>query len=128
MPNTPDTEAELVKLERIAHRMEQALRIPGTEFRFGLDAILGLVPGIGDALTLAPSLYILLQARKLGASTPLLGRMGANLAIDAIIGTIPLIGDIFDIGWKANTRNVQLLRASLARKGEAQAEPVALQA
>ena len=82
MPNTPDTEAELVKLERIAHRMEQALRIPGTEFRFGLDAILGLVPGIGDALTLAPSLYILLQARKLGASTPLLGRMGANLAIE----------------------------------------------
>ncbi|QQA41380.1 DUF4112 domain-containing protein [Pelagovum pacificum] len=107
---------ELQKLENLANRMDAAFRIPGTGIRVGADSIIGLVPGIGDGLALAPAGWIMWKARELGAPSHLLTRMGANVAIDAVIGSIPLIGDLFDVGWKANLRNVKLLREHMERK------------
>ncbi|ASM72151.1 membrane protein [Pseudosulfitobacter pseudonitzschiae] len=91
--------------------MDRALRIPLIGVRVGLDSILGLVPGVGDLLALGPAGYIVVQARRIGAPPSLVARMGVNIGIDAVIGSIPLVGDLFDIGWKANSRNVKLLRA-----------------
>ena len=96
------------------------VRIPGTRIRVGLDSMLGLVPGIGDLLALVPAGYIVAQAARMGATPSLLVRMGANIGLDAAIGAVPLIGDIFDIGWKANRRNVGLLRRHLDRHPPAQ--------
>jgi hypothetical protein len=114
MPLHPTTENDLDRLHRLARRMDYAFRIPLLGVRLGWDSILGLVPGVGDVLALAPAGYIIKEARRMGASAPVLGRMGANVGIDMVIGAIPLVGDLFDIGWKANTRNVALLRDHLA--------------
>lgn len=100
----------VTRAEAIARRMDAALRIPGTGIRVGYDSIIGLVPGIGDTLTLAPSIYILKLARDCDAPPALLGRMGFNLGVDWLIGLVPLVGDIFDVGWKANLKNAALLR------------------
>lgn len=108
-PNARDLE----KLQRLAERMDSAFRIPGTGIRVGFDSILGLIPGIGDAAALAPSAWIILESRRLGAPKDLLVRQGVNAGIDVVIGTIPLIGDLFDVGWKGNLRNVALLREHL---------------
>lgn len=102
--------ARVERAERLARLMDRAVRLPGTRIRLGLDSILGVVPGIGDTLTLAPSLYIVSEGYRLGLPRRALARMGLNLGIDWVIGLIPLIGDIFDIGWKANLRNAALLR------------------
>ncbi|MBE9635697.1 DUF4112 domain-containing protein [Salipiger mangrovisoli] len=90
--------------------MDRAYRIPFTGIRFGWDAMFGLVPGIGDTLALAPALWIVKEAHGMGAPKVLLGQMGANLATDWVAGLIPLVGDVFDIGFRANTRNAALLR------------------
>ncbi|KNG92895.1 DUF4112 domain-containing protein [Pseudaestuariivita atlantica] len=115
----PDHAARLDRVDRIARRMDRAFRVPVVGMRVGYDSILGLIPGIGDALALAPAGYILLEAHRLGASLGTLARMGANVGIDFVIGAIPLIGDLFDIGWKANTRNAALLRRDLSRRSPA---------
>ncbi|MEM5519121.1 DUF4112 domain-containing protein [Sulfitobacter sp. AS59] len=114
MPLHPTTENDLDRLHRLARRMDYAFRIPLLGVRLGWDSILGLVPGVGDVLAVAPAGYIIKEAHRMGASAPVLGRMGANVGIDMVIGAIPLVGDLFDIGWKANTRNVALLRDHLA--------------
>jgi len=92
--------------------------VPGTNIRFGLDAIVGLVPGIGDFLMSLVSLYIVHEARQLGAPTHLLVRMVANIAIDGIVGSAPVAGDIFDVMWRANRRNMALLYSHLRSQGE----------
>ena len=115
-PPVADHAARLARLEKLANRMDAAFRIPGTRFRIGLDSILGLVPGIGDALAVAPAGYIIHQAHRMGASRGTLARMIVNSGIDFAIGSVPLVGDIFDIGNKANRRNVALLRAHLAKR------------
>jgi len=92
------------------------VRLPVIGVRVGLDSIIGFIPGIGDALALAPSLYIVEQARRHGASTGLLARMGLNIGMDALIGAIPLVGGLVDVGWKATLRNVALLRRHVERK------------
>lgn len=117
-----ETEARLLSLERLARRMDAALRIPGTRIRIGVDGILGLIPGIGDGLALAPAGYIIWQAHRLGAPPALLARMGVNTGIDVAIGSVPLIGDIFDVGWKSNLRNVDLLRRHIADRAPAAGE------
>ena len=111
--------AHLDSLERLANRMDSLFRIPGTGIRVGLDSILGLVPGVGDALAMAPAGYIIHQGWRMGASKVVLGQMFWNTGVDALIGTIPLIGDIFDIGHKANKKNVALLRRHFAHKERA---------
>ena len=97
--------------------MDSAYRLPVIGTRVGWDAILGLVPGIGDALAIAPSLYIMKEARRMGVSSGTLARMAANMGIDLAIGAIPLVGDIFDIGWRSKSRNVDLLEQHLSRQG-----------
>lgn len=105
----------LARLEMLASLMDTALVIPGTNFRFGIDAIVGLMPGIGDALTTMVALYIVHEARQLGAPAHLVARMLSNVAIDSVVGAIPLVGDAFDVIWRANRRNVALLRAHLEK-------------
>lgn len=110
--DTPrDLHARLDQLEKLAHALDSRYRIPLTNIRFGWDAILGLVPGIGDVAALAPAGYILLEAHDMGVPLSLKGRMAANVGIDALLGTVPLIGDVLDVGLRANRRNVALLRA-----------------
>jgi hypothetical protein len=110
--------AERVKrLESIANVMDTAFVVPGTGIRFGFDGLVGLVPGIGDAVTTALSLYIVHEAWQLGAPKHLIGRMLANVALDGAIGAVPVAGDIFDVMWRANKRNVRILREWLDRDG-----------
>ncbi len=104
---------EIEKLERLARLMDSQFKIPGTEMRMGLDGLLGLMPGIGDTATMLVSAYIIHKARQHGAHPALLTRMGYNVFIDWMIGLVPVVGDAFDIGWKANKRNVELLKAHL---------------
>jgi hypothetical protein len=110
----PDpTPASLQRLRVLSHLFDDSLRVPGTDFRFGLDAVIGLVPGIGDATGAAMSAYLLVEAGRLGAPKATLLRMAGNVALEAIVGTIPFVGDLFDAGWKANLRNLRLLEAHL---------------
>jgi Domain of unknown function (DUF4112) len=101
----------LERLRRLARLLDTAIPVPGTRWTIGLDPILGLVPGVGDALGAMLSLYIVVQAGRSGVSGPVLVRMLANLAIDAVGGAVPVVGDLFDAGWKANVMNVRLLEA-----------------
>lgn len=97
--------------ERVAWYLDKAFRIPGTNFRFGWDAILGLVPGLGDAVTgIFQLLLVVGMARRGTLPISILLRMLANVALDNTVGALPLVGDVFDFFFKANTRNVRLLR------------------
>jgi hypothetical protein len=107
----------LARLDMLANLLDTALVIPGTGIRFGIDAIVGLVPGIGDALTTAVSLYIVHEARQLGAPWHIVSRMLVNVAIDGVVGAVPLLGDAFDVMWRANRRNVKLLRDHFETRG-----------
>jgi Domain of unknown function (DUF4112) len=98
------------ELELLAHWMDSAFHIPGIGLRFGLDAIIGLIPGLGDTLTSLASLYILNAGRRYGVPRVTMLRMAANIALDYLVGMIPLAGDAFDVVWKANQKNVALLR------------------
>jgi hypothetical protein len=102
--------AEIARLEKLAYWMDRRFRIPFTPIRLGADGLIGLVPGIGDAAALVPALYLVARARQMGAPAQLQGRMAANVLFDLLIGVVPLVGDLLDIGFKANTRNVRMLR------------------
>ena len=118
----PRSRAErLARLDALATLLDTAFILPGTNVRFGFDAIIGLVPGIGDAITTAISLYIVHEARQLGAPLHVIMRMLANVAVDGFVGAVPVLGDAFDVMWRANRRNVRLLREWLAR-GDGQAD------
>jgi hypothetical protein len=104
--------------------MDALFRIPGTPIRVGADSLLGLIPGIGDTLALAPSGWILYEARRLGAPKRLIARMAANVGIDWLVGLIPLVGDLFDVGWKGNLRNAALILAHLQEKGALDEDPL----
>ncbi len=104
-----DTLKKLNRLRVIAKFMDSGWGIPFTKVRFGADAVAGLVPGFGDAGAALVSLYIVLEARKLGAPNHLLVKMLANVAIDTGLGTIPVVGDIFDVLFKSNIKNIDLL-------------------
>lgn len=92
------------------------MRVPGTNVRFGLDAVVGLIPGVGDALSATVSAYLIGRAAALDAPLPLLVRMAGNLVLDLVVGSVPVAGDLFDIGFRANRRNVELLRRHLAER------------
>lgn len=104
-----DYDATLRRLSNLAYLLDDRFRVPGTNIRFGLDGIVGLLPGIGDVTTAAVSGYIVLEARRLGIPKRLLMKMVSNIAIDAAVGIIPIVGDFADIHWKANRKNVHLL-------------------
>lgn len=98
------------QLELLAHWMDTVFEVPALGVRFGLDAIIGLIPGLGDLITSLISLYILAAARRYGVPRATLMRMATNIAIDSVAGAVPLVGDVFDVFWKANKKNVALLR------------------
>ena len=99
----------LEQLRRLGYLLDNSIPIPGTSYRIGLEAIIGLVPGLGDLVGGGFSAWIVLQAARLGAPPSLVARMGWNLLVDAVVGAVPLLGDLFDAGYKANLRNLALL-------------------
>lgn len=98
----------------MSHLLDNAIAIPGTGIRFGLDPILGLLPGGGDVLTGFMSVYIVFKAARIGLPAPTLGRMGFNIVLDTLTGLVPVLGDVFDVAWKANSQNVALLEKHIA--------------
>ncbi|WP_019997070.1 DUF4112 domain-containing protein [Aureimonas ureilytica] len=106
---TPDLTRRLARLNGLARLMDTAIQVPGTNIRFGADALIGLVPGIGDAGGALIGLYIVNEARRLGLPKRKLARMVANLGVDATLGAVPLAGDLFDVYFKAHKRNIQII-------------------
>src|SRR6187549_1328370 len=106
-----EIEAALARCEALARIMDSIVEIPGTKVRIGFDAMLGLVPVIGDLLSQAISSYIIWEARRLGVSRFTMARMIGNSAIDTIVGIVPFVGDAFDVVFRANMKNLALLRA-----------------
>lgn len=107
------------RLHRIAWLLDDLVRVPGTSRRFGLDPVLGLLPGGGDIAGGALSGYIVFAAARLGAPSSVLLRMGWNIVVDTLLGAVPLLGDLFDASWKANRRNVALLESYIEQPGSA---------
>ena len=110
-------ESAVRRLDSLSYVLDNSIPLPGTSRRFGLDAIIGLVPGFGDAAGALMSAYIVVQAARLGAPAASLVRMLLNVGIEAVVGAIPFAGDLFDAWFKANARNVALLRKELDRPG-----------
>ncbi len=108
---TPST----AELDNLAHLLDSKFSLFG--FRFGLDAVMGLVPGIGDLASAGMSTYLIAQAYRMGARKRTIARMAANVAGDTIVGSIPLVGSVVDVFWKANRANMGLLKRELARTG-----------
>ena len=106
-------DAEICRLEAIADWLDSKFVIPGTKLRFGLDFVLGILPGVGDGVAAVPAAYLILEAQRLGAPPALLMRMGFNVLLDLAVGAIPLVGDLFDFGFKTNRRNIALLNQYL---------------
>src|SRR5215813_10741403 len=102
--------ARIARIEALATLLDTALVIPGTGVRFGLDALIGLFPVVGDIITTALSLFIVHEAYQLGAPGHVIVRMLGNVALDGVFGAVPLVGDAFDVLWRANRRNVRLLQ------------------
>lgn len=111
-------------LQRLSWLMDDLIRVPGLGWRFGLDALVGLIPGFGDTATSLVSFYVLVSAVRYGVPKVTLLRMGLNIGIDYVVGSFPLVGDLFDAWWKSNQRNVALLSkratvsATEARQGK----------
>lgn len=103
------------RLQRVAWLLDAAFPIPGTQQRFGLDALIGLIPGVGDTIGALLSTYIIVEAARRGASVWTVTRMLGNVAAETVIGAIPLLGDLFDVVFKANMRNLALLGDTLER-------------
>lgn len=104
-------------IERVAWLMDGLIRLPGG-FRIGLDAIIGLVPGIGDVITTLVAFMIVVRAQQAGVPKATLMRMVANIAIDGVVGSVPLAGDLFDVAFKANAKNLKLYREATAGVGK----------
>lgn len=112
-----DIAARLDRLRRLARLMDSSFEVPGLGLKLGLDPIVGLVPVLGDILTTAVSIYIVQQAQALGVRRSTLAKMIANVALDFLVGEIPALGDVFDLVFKANNRNLKLIEDDLARRG-----------
>jgi hypothetical protein len=96
-------------LHRLSWALDEMFRVPGTKMRFGLDALIGLLPAGGDLAGGIASAWILIAAQRMGAGPIILARMGLNIFIDTVVGAVPVIGDLFDAGWKSNQKNIALL-------------------
>jgi len=122
-PLDPDTAVRLERLRGLARLMDTRWRLPLVPVRFGLDSVIGLVPVVGDTVSWAVAGWIVAEARKLGAPPDVVGRMLANNVFDWAIGLVPLVGDLLDIGMRANTRNVALLEKALGGDAEGVGRP-----
>jgi hypothetical protein len=120
-PDTLGTDAKQARgLEQLARWMDSVFEIPFLKLRFGLDAILGLLPGGGDVGAALVSVYILSAANRHGVPRATILRMALNIALDFMVGSIPIAGDLFDVYWKSNQRNVELLRRHMAATPQAE--------
>ena len=109
-------EQRLARLEAIAKLLDIAFILPGTNIRYGIDGLIGLIPVVGDIITTAISLWLVREARALGAPWYITARMLGNVAVDGVVGMVPFAGDAFDVMFRANMRNVRLLRRWLERQ------------
>lgn len=105
-------------LDGLSHYLDGLFRVPGTGWRFGLDALIGLIPNVGDTLTFLPSVYILIAGVRYGVPKITLLRMAFNVGLDYVVGLIPFIGDGFDFVWRANNQNMNLIRTRAAGHGK----------
>lgn len=105
--------AALQRLRSLAHILDNAIPIPGTPYRIGIDPIIGLLPGGGDLVMAAFSVYIVWESARLGLPRSIVTQMVSNLVLDTMIGTVPVAGDLLDVTWKANIKNVRLLESHL---------------
>jgi hypothetical protein len=105
-----DPQRRLKRLRAVAWFLDRSIPIGG-RWRIGVDPILGLLPGIGDWIGAILSLYVVYESARLGAPAHLLARMGGNILLESVIGTVPLVGDLFDFAWQANARNLALIEA-----------------
>lgn len=110
-----DRYAALQRIRRLTRWLDTRWTIPGTRWRFGLDPLLGLIPGIGDVITLGIAIVPLREARRIGAPPSLMVKMIGNIALDFLVGEIPVLGDICDFAFKAHVRNLRLLERWLSR-------------
>jgi hypothetical protein len=118
--STPLPDRRLKRIERLGYLLDNAIRIPGTRYRIGFDALIGLLPGFGDLAGAAFSAYIVLEAARYALPNVTLLRMVSNIALEVVVGAVPLLGDLFDASWKANARNLSLLKAHLGSQGTRQ--------
>jgi uncharacterized protein DUF4112 len=109
-------EQRLARLEMLAKLLDVAFILPGTKIRYGIDGLIGLIPVVGDIITTAISLWLVREARALGAPWHITARMLGNVAVDGVVGLVPLAGDAFDVMFRANVRNVRLLRRWLEKQ------------
>jgi hypothetical protein len=112
-----EAEAAYARIDALARAMDSIVAIPGTNVRIGFDALLGLVPVVGDIVSQAISSYIIWEARRLGVSRWTMARMIGNSLVDMTIGAVPVVGDAFDVAFRANMRNLALLKGEMERKG-----------
>ncbi len=112
-----EIEAALARINALARVMDSLFAIPGTRLRLGVDSLLGLVPVAGDVLAQIVSAYLIWEARRLGVSKLTLWRMVGNSLIDTVVGAVPIVGDAFDVAFKANMKNVRLLQRHLEKRG-----------
>jgi len=103
-------EQRLARLDALSKLLDMAFILPGTNIRYGIDGLIGLIPVVGDIITTAISLWLVREARTLGAPWHVTARMLGNVALDGVVGMVPLAGDAFDVMFRANVRNVRLLR------------------
>jgi hypothetical protein len=103
-------EQRLARLDALARLLDVAFILPGTNIRYGIDGLIGLIPVVGDLITTAISLWLVSEARALGAPWHVTARMLGNVALDGVVGMVPLAGDAFDVMFRANMRNMRLLR------------------
>lgn len=112
-----EMQAAYARIEALARVMDSIVAIPGTNVRIGVDALLGLIPVVGDIVSQAISSYIIWEARRMGVSRWTITRMIGNSLVDMTIGAVPVIGDAFDVAFRANLKNLALLKADLERRG-----------
>lgn len=120
MNDNAKQKATLARLDRFSKLTDSSIGIPFTKFNIGLEAVIGLIPVIGDAAGLILSSYVLIEAQRLGASKRIKTKMIINMLIDFVGGLVPFFGDIFDAFFKANTRNTYLLKKHIAKQLKAQ--------
>lgn len=127
VPTEADLHRTLVRLEWLSRILDEAITIPGTSIRVGWDAVIGLIPIVGDGTTTAISTYYIWEANRLGARKRVMLKMLGNVGIDFVAGTIPLVGDMVDVAWRANRRNLLALVRELEAQGRIPADSPLLQ-
>ena len=102
-------EERIIRLKRLSERLDETFTVPGTDYKIGIESIIGVIPLVGDLIGGVISTYIMYSGIKIGASPRIIAQMAANIAVDFAIGSIPIVGDLFDFVWKANKKNVKLI-------------------